>query len=422
MAVKDAERIDSLANVTDVETSEFWEQIREKGDMYWDEGVQAYLVSSYEMSTEMARMDNNLWHSPLAPHEGYVPYGMSEDAWWEYTCSRYRVTSMIGEGQRELHRWWLMVYSRKDLLKAWEQDIVIPMSHRAIDRFIDDGRAELAADYTMYVGPRVILGILGLPNTDDAWLEELHQTIHVAAELLSYTGTPPAETIEKCTQAALHMQEMMAPYILEKRDGTGDDFISRVWAEADELFGEGEWEDHDIVEIAALSFLAASETTVGTTASALYLLLKHPELQDTLRADPSLTPRFIEETMRLHSQISFRPRIAAQDLELGGVAIEKGQMVISLQESVNRDPEHYECPHQVKLDRQNPYDHFGFWRGPRQCPGRPLARLEMQTFVDVLLERVRDLRLDPDAPPPIYEGLLLRRWAPLNVLFTPADA
>jgi cytochrome P450 len=266
----------------------------------------------------------------------------------------------------------------------------------------------------------VILGILGLPNTDDAWLEELHATIHVAAELLSYTGTPPAETIERCTRAALHMQEMMRPYIVAKRDGTGEDFISRVWVEADELLGEGEWGDHDVIEIAALSFLAASETTVGTTASALYLLLKHPELQDELRADPALTPRFIEETMRLHSQISFRPRIAAQNLELGGVDVKRGEMVISLQEAASRDPAHYECPREIKLDRANPFDHFGFWRGPRQCPGRPLARLEMQTFVNVLLERVTDLRLDPDAEPPLYEGLLLRRWAPLNVLFTPA--
>src|SRR6202042_2413006 len=158
---------------------------------------------------------------------------------------------------------------------------------------------------------------------------------------------------------------------IAKRDGTGDDFISSVWAEADELFGEGKWGDHDIVEIAALAFLAGSVTTAGTTGSAIYLLLKHPELQQRLRDEPELTPRFIEETMRLHSQISYRPRIAAQDLELAGIQVKKGELVISLQEAVNRDPSHYEHAQEVRLDRSNPLDHFGFWRGPRQCPGRP---------------------------------------------------
>ena len=72
MSVEAKEAPLSLMDITDLDTSEFWEEVRSRGDMYWDEGVQAYLVSSYELSVEMARMDNILWHSPLAPHPGAI--------------------------------------------------------------------------------------------------------------------------------------------------------------------------------------------------------------------------------------------------------------------------------------------------------------------------------------------------------------
>lgn len=93
--------------------------------------------------------------------------------------------------------------------------------------------------------------------------------------------------------------------------------------------------------------------------------------------------------------------------------------MIGLAHAANRDPEHYESPLVVQLDRQKPRDHYSFGiPGRRSCPGQGLARTQLTTIVSVLLERTRDIRLDPTMPPPRYTDFFLRKWQPLNATFS----
>jgi cytochrome P450 len=155
------------------------------------------------------------------------------------------------------------------------------------------------------------------------------------------------------------------------------------------------------------------------TSNCLYLLLTQPELQATVRAGGTEATRaLVEETLRLYGTIAWRPRTAMRDLELGGRMIRQGEQVVALTAGVQRDPDHYENASEVRLDRDKPKDHFAFWRGPRQCPGRALARMELVSIVSVLLERVDALRLDPDAEPPQLVDWVQRHWTPLHATFT----
>jgi cytochrome P450 len=402
-------------SIIDRDPADYYDALREQGGVVWDESTGTYLVTSAELMAEVARKDHVLWYSPIEVRGSIVPYELPEDIWWRYAGSRHRLTSVSGERQKHVHRWWLQAFSDRASINRWRAELIDPIAHAAIDDFASSGRADLMADYAKKVGQRVILGVLGL-TYEDEWLDELQHQIHIAEELFAHVGGVPSEAlVERSIAAADAIYEMMLPYIEQQREGAG--FIGKIWRDGDELFGEGQWNPRDVVEVASLAFMGGSETVVATVANGIYLLLTQPELQTQLRADPTLMRVFVEETLRLHGTSSFVRRVATQDLELGGVAIKEGEAVLLLSECVGKDPRTRGCPRDVRLDRENPTDHFAFWRGPRQCVGRGLARTELAGAFTSLLGRLDDIRLDTSAAPPSYDGFLLRRWMPLNATF-----
>jgi cytochrome P450 len=173
----------------------------------------------------------------------------------------------------------------------------------------------------------------------------------------------------------------------------------------------------------SFAFQGGADTTANTTSNAIYLLLSQPELQERVRAGGLPAARaFVEETMRLYSTIELRPRTAIHDVAIGGVTVRAGEQVIELIAGAQRDGRHYPDPGTVDLARPKPKDHFAFGRGPRQCPGRALARLELVSIISVLLERFDELRLDEEAQPPSYRGWIQRHWSPLHAVFRQSAA
>jgi len=117
--------------------------------------------------------------------------------------------------------------------------------------------------------------------------------------------------------------------------------------------------------------------------------------------------------------VMFRPRIALRDTKVGDVDVREGEVVLTLMNAAARDGGHYACPHAIDLARPAPRDHLAFFFGPHTCPGQSLARVELEEAAAALVERVHNLRLDDDKPAPILEGVMARRFHPLNVRFTP---
>jgi cytochrome P450 len=120
--------------------------------------------------------------------------------------------------------------------------------------------------------------------------------------------------------------------------------------------------------------------------------------------------KFVEEALRLQGSAHFRPRRATADTELGGVQIKKGDMVIAIMMAANRDPNVYECPHSVALDRTQLRKHLAFISGPRSCPGAGLARVEMVESIQLALERFPDLKLADGADKASFVGFTLRSY------------
>jgi cytochrome P450 len=182
----------------------------------------------------------------------------------------------------------------------------------------------------------------------------------------------------------------------------------------------------DVVRTSTFLFGAGQETTAKLLGAALRILCDRPDLQQTLRDDPSLVPAFIEETLRMESPVKTDFRLARKSTSIAGVDIPAGTVVMISPGAANRDPERFECPHDFRLDRKNVREQIAFARGVHSCPGAPLARVEGRISLERILARMADITADEDFHGPAgdrrytYEPtFILRGLTDLHLRFTP---
>jgi cytochrome P450 len=132
-----------------------------------------------------------------------------------------------------------------------------------------------------------------------------------------------------------------------------------------------------------------------------------------------LLPALIEETLRWESSVTQVSRVATTDVMVGDTRIPAGAPVAVLTASANHDTARYEHAEEFDLDRPVQV-HMAFGTGQHQCLGMHLARLELRVGLEAILDRLPNLRLDPDAEPPLIQGLAFRGPTTLPVLFDPA--
>jgi cytochrome P450 len=162
----------------------------------------------------------------------------------------------------------------------------------------------------------------------------------------------------------------------------------------------------EAVSNAAVLLFGGIETTEGMIANALYHLLSNPRQLALVRADPTLVPNAIEESLRLEPAAAVIDRYSTRPVDFGGAHIaDRDQVTLSLA-AANRDPAFFERPDEYDVTRESARHHVAFAHGPHVCIGMHLARLEARTAVTHVLERLPKLRLAEDHPP---TGLVFRK-------------
>lgn len=270
---------------------------------------------------------------------------------------------------------------RQRNLAHWDQDLVVPVVDEMIDGFAARGSADLVSEFTYHYPAQVIAAILGLPRED-------HAFFHPRALAVINVAVRPEEGIV----ASEELRDYFAGFMEERRRNPGSDIISElVQAELDgERLG-----DEEIFSFLRLLLPAGAETTYRATGSFLYGLLTNPDQFDALRADRSLMAQAIEESIRWEGPLLITSRECARDVELGGVTIPAGDFVTVNVGSANHDPTRWDRPEEFDLFRE-PQPHIAFGHGVHMCLGMHLARMEMATAVNRLLDRCPNLRPDPD--------------------------
>lgn len=262
------------------------------------------------------------------------------------------------------------------------------LADRLIDEFIDEGKCEFIAQYAQSFAMLVIADLLGVP-------EEVHRLFREQLGLVQRSDEAardnPASYSDNSNTLSF-LDSWFIEAIEERRREPRDDMLSTL---ANATFKDGSIpEVIEIVRPATLLFAAGQETTARLLATALKYLAEDPELQDKLRGNDDLVANFVEEALRVESPIKSDFRLARRKATVAGVEIPAGSTIMILNGAANRDPRHFECPAEVRLDRPNAKEHVAFGRGAHACPGGPLTRVEARVSIARILERMRDIRLD----------------------------
>jgi cytochrome P450 len=254
-----------------------------------------------------------------------------------------------------------------------------------IDAFVTRGRAELRRGLAGPLAARVVTRLLGLRAADTGSVLGWYDAI-VASVTGVTAGLPPSAAGEA---AFAELRAAVEP----------------------ELHVDGDLDAGERVSNAAVLMFGGIETTEGMIVN----LVLHV-LESDVPLDASLLPNAVEESLRLEPAAAVIDRYATRDVELGGTAIRRGDLVRLSLAAANRDPAFFPDPDRFDPARANARHHVAFAHGPHVCVGMHLARLEAQTALARLLERLPGLRLDP-AQPVAPGGLVFRKPPELHVLW-----
>jgi cytochrome P450 PksS len=244
------------------------------------------------------------------------------------------------------------------------------------------GGADLIAGYALPLPATVIAELLGVPAED-------HKKFHRwSSRLVSVSSN---RDMLRFLPAALSFVRYLRKMVERRRADPKDDLMSalvRTEEEGDKL------SEDELLAMGFLLLVAGHETTVNLIASGTLALLEHPEQTYRLRHDPSLVKPAVEELLRYTSPVEMATeRYAREDVEIEDTKIPRGELVLAVLGSANRDERHFKDPGVLDLAR-DPNRHLAFGRGGvHHCLGAPLARMEGQIAISAFLRRFPGARL-----------------------------
>ncbi|GHF67933.1 biflaviolin synthase CYP158A2 [Streptomyces mashuensis] len=278
-----------------------------------------------------------------------------------------------------------------------------PRAQQILDGLVDgllrSGRpADLVGRVTSPFPLAVTSELIGVPPEDRPQMREWAQVI-----------LSRASDDEAAARAARVKEEAQAYFralAARRRARPREDLMSVMVAAVD----QGRLDEDELVALTGLMEFNGWHAVCNNTSNMMYLLLTRPELADRLRAEPSLMRRAVDELLRYipHKHGLGQPRIATEDVEVGGVLVREGEVVYVSYVAANWDASVYPDPHLIDFGRRAA-PHVAFGHGPHVCVGPLLARMESEVLLSTLLARLPGLRLAvPADKVEWHTGILIR--------------
>lgn len=349
------------------------------------------MVSGYEEALAVMRDADTYSSAPMiaGPAPDYGIEFTGDDIDEQLAAVRHRLPFndqivTMDPPQHTAHRALIMGLITPKRLKE-NEDFIWRITDRQLDVVLARGGCEIVDDYAQPYALLVVADLLGVPEEDHAML--LEKAGMAGQGSLGDTTAPPP----KKHTGLEHFYEYFTERIEQRRREPKDDVLTRM---ATASFPDGTTpEPLEAARIASNLFAAGQETTVRLLATAMQILGDDLTLQQRLRADHSLIPKFIEEVLRSQGPIKGNMRLARRSTTLGGVAIKAGTQVFVMHGAAGRDPRQFENPEQFDVERPNVRRHVAFGHGVHTCPGAPLARSEVRVTLERLLDRTSEIRI-----------------------------
>jgi cytochrome P450 len=389
--------IGASVTVSDLETDPYpiYSRLREDEPISWVESVGLWLVTRWEDVQTVDRAPD-VFTGETEPSTLRRTFGdnllASEGEYHD------RIKSIIAP--------WF----RRGAIGHFPGEIITPIADELIAGFADRGEVELASEFAEPLSVRVLRRATGLAEVDDDTLRRWFMGLAEGAA--NFEADPEKQAIADATSA--EVSETIEP-ILERLEAEPNDTLlsSMVHTRVEgQRLSRQEIESN--LKVMIVGGLQAVSDAIATS---IWALLLHPDQMERVRSDASLIRPAVEEALRWHSPVGTSTRQTTRETELGGVKLPEGALVAAVLASANRDPRYWENPDQfdVRVDRKS---HVAFATGAHVCVGALLARMETQTALRVLLDRLSGLRLDPERPA-AFEGWEFRSPQHVHLLFDP---
>ena len=293
---------------------------------------------------------------------------------------------------------------RKELTDPWvglgadrHREMITRRVDALIDKLPSAGEVDFVQAFARPLPQQVMAEVLGFPESDipqlAAWGEaQVMPFVYGEGHLNRLTDEQLASQFTKLDG----FKEYVQGIVRAKRQLPGDDMISFLTQVTYRALGR-KLTDLEINGIVYAMVLGGLETTQYALEQQAQLICDRAGLFETLRADPSLLRTFIEESLRLRAPTQgLSTRLTSQDERFGDVDVPRGSVLHLRWAAANIDPEEFECPMDLQIDRKAASRHLSFSAGPRVCPGAGISRLEQHIAWTRLLERLDSISYGSD--------------------------
>jgi cytochrome P450 len=269
------------------------------------------------------------------------------------------------------------------------------VANETLNQVIEKGRMDLIDDLAYPLPVTIIAELLGVPIEDRnlfrGWADRIVSSTGGGDDMSDDHGTA-----KNIAQIVDEMDSYFSTIVEERIRSPREDLITNlIKAQAN---GRHLSKD-EILTFCRLLLLAGHVTTVNLIGNTILSLLQNPDEFKLLQDDYNLIGSTLEETLRYRSPVQAVARIVTKETNLGGQKIQSGQRIIAWLGSANHDESIFADPERFDITRSNSathHGHVGFGHGIHFCLGAPLARLEGQVVLKVILQRLQDLTLDTD--------------------------
>jgi cytochrome P450 len=317
------------------------------------------------------------------------------------------ILGMDPPGHRRFRELIQPAFTRKEM-DRWERQFVRDIIDSYLDPLVGLGKADLATDFAFLYPIHVTAIAAGLPVDDfDVFYRDTALLTNVAID----------ET--QRLAAGERLGSLVLRLIAERRADPRQDLISAlIRAEFKEATDPAHQKltDEEIVAFLRLLVPAGAQTTYRALTNLLCGLLTHEDQLEAVRADRALIPQAVEESLRWEVPLTMVFRSATEEGAIAGCPFVADDVVNLSVGAANHDPSRWVDPHEFDIFRPAQL-HHGFGSGPHTCLGIHMARMELRLAVSTLLDRLPNLRLDPDQPVPAPHGVIQRGTYSLPVVW-----
>ncbi|MYB04758.1 MAG: cytochrome P450 [Gemmatimonadetes bacterium] len=362
----------------------YFGRLREIEPVHWNERFSLWLVTGYDELVWILR-HNELFSSAVIRDAAAPPYPPVDPADVPLfdEIRDFRADQLVEKDRPEHFDQRSVVhgYFTPKAMEKWR-----PFVRAAVEELLDDiqpkGAMDVLTELAAPLPVRIIAEMMGVPYED-------RDRLRAMADGILYINRGEPYRFRPLVEAIRGIVDYAAPLVEERIGGEGSDFIS-VLAGGETC---GVFTRHQVLVNTGLLLFAGHETTMNLICNGLLSLIRHPEQWERLRADPEGMARLAtEECLRYDPPVKSTQRIVAEDVDLGGRTMRKGQRIRWIMAAANRDPEVFSRADEFDIGRQ-PNPHLSFGSGIHYCLGATLARVEGQEVFRALAERFERFEL-----------------------------